>query len=108
MSVQQKPTNTQEEIPDDKLQKEGPPPVESKGTKTKKTALSLFDEDDDDDDDDDFSTDEIIPAPKPSKSTEKNALKVTDSNIQCCVNLITTFSRLFIDFACNFRIMGPA
>lgn len=70
-----KPTNTQEEIPDDKLQKEGPPPVESKGTKTKKTALSLFDEDDDDDDDDDFSTDEIIPAPKPSKSTEKNALK---------------------------------
>ncbi|XP_056326514.1 WASH complex subunit 2A isoform X2 [Danio aesculapii] len=67
-----KPTKTQEEIPDDELQKEGPPPMESKGTKTKKTALSLFDEDDDDDD---FSTDHIIPAPQPSKSTEKNALK---------------------------------
>nr|XP_017214450.1 WASH complex subunit 2 isoform X4 [Danio rerio] len=69
-----KPPKTQEEIPDDELQKEGPPPMESKGTKTKKTALSLFDEDDDDDDDD-FSTDEIIPAPTASRSTEKNALK---------------------------------
>uniref|UniRef100_A0A673IVK9 WASH complex subunit FAM21-like n=1 Tax=Sinocyclocheilus rhinocerous TaxID=307959 RepID=A0A673IVK9_9TELE len=58
------------------LQKEGPPPMESKGTKAKKTALSLFDNDDDDDsDDEDMNTDEIIPAPKTPKSTEKNALK---------------------------------
>ncbi|XP_016343926.1 WASH complex subunit FAM21-like [Sinocyclocheilus anshuiensis] len=70
-----KHTKNQEEITDgDKLQKEGPPPMESKGTKAKKTALSLFD-DDDDDDDEDMNTDEIIPAPKTSKSTEKNALK---------------------------------
>uniref|UniRef100_A0A673JBK3 WASH complex subunit FAM21A-like n=1 Tax=Sinocyclocheilus rhinocerous TaxID=307959 RepID=A0A673JBK3_9TELE len=67
-----KQTKIQEEIADgDELQKEGPPPMESKGTKAKKTALSLFD----DDDDDDMNSDEIIPAPKTSKSTEKNALK---------------------------------
>ncbi|XP_016417452.1 WASH complex subunit FAM21-like isoform X2 [Sinocyclocheilus rhinocerous] len=72
-----KHTKNQEEIADgDKLQKEGPPPMESKGTKAKKTALSLFDNDDDDDsDDEDMNTDEIIPAPKTPKSTEKNALK---------------------------------
>uniref|UniRef100_A0A9J8BD51 WASH complex subunit 2C n=1 Tax=Cyprinus carpio carpio TaxID=630221 RepID=A0A9J8BD51_CYPCA len=57
------------------LQKEGPPPLESKGTKAKKTALSLFD--DDDDDDEDMNTDDIIPAPKTSTSTEKNALTVS-------------------------------
>lgn len=72
-----KHTKNQEEIADgDELQKEGPPPMESKGSKAKKTALSLFDDDDDDDnDDEDMNTDEIIPAPKTSKSTEKNALK---------------------------------
>lgn len=71
-----KHTKNQEEIADgDELQKEGPPPMESKGTKAKKTALSLFDDDDDDNDDEDMNTDEIIPAPKTSKSTEKNALK---------------------------------
>uniref|UniRef100_A0A8C1ZBS8 WASH complex subunit FAM21-like n=1 Tax=Cyprinus carpio TaxID=7962 RepID=A0A8C1ZBS8_CYPCA len=69
----EKHNRIQEEIADgDKLQKEGPPPMETKGTKTKKTALSLFD--DDDDDDEDMNTDDIIPAPKTSKSTEKNAL----------------------------------
>ncbi len=36
--------------------------MENKGTKAKKTALSLFD--DDDNDDEDMNTDEIIPAPK--------------------------------------------
>lgn len=51
--------------------------MESKGTKAKKTALSLFD--DDDDDDEDMNTDEIVPAPKTYKSTEKNALKVSCS-----------------------------
>ncbi|KTG35255.1 hypothetical protein cypCar_00009220, partial [Cyprinus carpio] len=71
-----KQTNNQEEIADgDELQKEGPPPMESKGTKAKKTALSLFDDEDDDDDFEDMNSDEIIPAPKTSKSTEKNALK---------------------------------
>uniref|UniRef100_A0A671TEQ3 WASH complex subunit FAM21-like n=1 Tax=Sinocyclocheilus anshuiensis TaxID=1608454 RepID=A0A671TEQ3_9TELE len=73
-----KQTKIQEEIADgDELQKEGPPPMESKGTKAKKTALSLFDDDDDDDDDDDedMNSDEIIPVPKTSKSTENNALK---------------------------------
>ncbi|XP_016133542.1 WASH complex subunit FAM21-like [Sinocyclocheilus grahami] len=70
-----KQTQIQEEIADgDELQKEGPPPMESKGTKAKKTALSLFD-DDDDDDDEDMNSDEIIPVPKASKSTENNALK---------------------------------
>lgn len=49
--------------------------METKGTKAKKTALSLFD--DDDDDDEDMNTDDIIPAPKTSKSTEKNALTVS-------------------------------
>ncbi|XP_077053250.1 WASH complex subunit 2 isoform X3 [Siphateles boraxobius] len=69
-----KQTKNQEDIADgDELQKEGPPPMESKGTKAKKTALSLFD--DDDDDDEDMNTDEIVPAPKTYKSTEKNALK---------------------------------
>lgn len=78
MSIPQKHTKNQEEIADgDELQKEGPPPMESKGTKAKKTALSLFDDDDDDNDDEDMNTDEIIPAPKTSKSTEKNALKVS-------------------------------
>ncbi|KAL1263257.1 hypothetical protein QQF64_005996, partial [Cirrhinus molitorella] len=69
--------NQQDTVDGDELQKEGPPPMESKGTKPKKTALSLFDDDDDDDDDDneDMNTDEIIPAPSTSKSTEKNALK---------------------------------
>uniref|UniRef100_A0A8C1WND8 WASH complex subunit FAM21-like n=1 Tax=Cyprinus carpio TaxID=7962 RepID=A0A8C1WND8_CYPCA len=62
--------DTSEIADGDKLQKEGPPPMETKGTKTKKTALSLFD--DDDDDDEDMNTDDIIPAPKTSKSTEKN------------------------------------
>ncbi|XP_073690256.1 WASH complex subunit 2 isoform X2 [Garra rufa] len=78
-----KQTKKQEEIADgDELQKEGPPPMESKGTKPKKTALSLFDDDEDDDDDDDddddnedMNTDEIIPAPSTFKSTEKNAVK---------------------------------
>lgn len=51
--------------------------MESKGTKAKKTALSLFDDEDDDDDFEDMNSDEIIPAPKTSKSTEKNALKVS-------------------------------
>uniref|UniRef100_A0A9J7Z407 WASH complex subunit 2C n=2 Tax=Cyprinus carpio TaxID=7962 RepID=A0A9J7Z407_CYPCA len=75
-SIPQKQTNNQEEIADgDELQKEGPPPMESKGTKAKKTALSLFDDEDDDDDFEDMNSDEIIPAPKTSKSTEKNALK---------------------------------
>ncbi len=74
MCIPQKHTKIQEEIADgDELQKEGPPPMESKGTKAKKTALSLFD----DDDDEDMNTDEIIPAPKIPKSTEKNALKVS-------------------------------
>ncbi|KAK7139908.1 hypothetical protein R3I94_012510 [Phoxinus phoxinus] len=69
-----KQTTNQEDIADgDELQKEGPPPMESKGTKAKKTALSLFD--DDDDDDEDMNIDEIVPAPKTYKSTEKNALK---------------------------------
>ncbi|XP_052469467.1 WASH complex subunit 2 isoform X2 [Carassius gibelio] len=71
-----KQTNNQEEIADsDELLKEGPPPMESKGTKAKKTALSLFDDEDDDDDDGDMNSDLIIPAPKTSKSIEKNALK---------------------------------
>lgn len=48
--------------------------MESKGTKAKKTALSLFD---DDDDDEDMNTDEIVPAPTTYKSTEKNVLKVS-------------------------------
>ncbi|XP_059422588.1 WASH complex subunit 2-like [Carassius carassius] len=70
-----KHTKDQEEISDcDKL-KEGPPPMEIKGTNAKKTALSLFDDDDDDDDDEDMNTNVIIPAPKTSESTEKNALK---------------------------------
>ncbi|CAM4727537.1 unnamed protein product [Leuciscus chuanchicus] len=67
-----KRTKNQEDIADvDELQKEGPPPMESKGTKAKKTALSLFD----DDDDEDVNAYEIVPAPKTYKSTEKNALK---------------------------------
>ncbi|XP_067278550.1 WASH complex subunit 2 isoform X2 [Pseudorasbora parva] len=76
-----KQTKNQEDIADgDELQKEGPPPMESKGTKAKKTALSLFDDDDEDEDDDnnedeDMNTDEIVPAPRTYKSTEKNALK---------------------------------
>ncbi|KAK9964744.1 hypothetical protein ABG768_005889 [Culter alburnus] len=70
-----KQTKNQEEIADsEELHKEGPPPMEIKGTKAKKTALSLFD-DDDDDDDEDMNTDEILPVPKTSKSAEKNALK---------------------------------
>lgn len=78
LSIPQKQTKNQEEIADgDELQKEGPPPMESKGAKPKKTALSLFDDDDDDDDDGDMNNDEIIPAPTSSKSTEKNALKVS-------------------------------
>ncbi|XDV50020.1 hypothetical protein PO909_019150 [Leuciscus waleckii] len=68
-----KQTKNHEDIADgDELQKEGPPPMESKGTKAKKTALSLFD---DDDEDEDMNADEIVPAPKTYKSTEKNALK---------------------------------
>jgi len=75
LSLPQKQTKNKEDIADgDELQKEGPPPMESKGTKPKKTALSLFD--DDDDDDEDMNTDEIVPAPKIHKSTEKNVLKV--------------------------------
>ncbi|XP_043111321.1 WASH complex subunit 2 isoform X2 [Puntigrus tetrazona] len=76
--ISKKQTKNQKEIADgDELQKEGPPPMESKGTKSKKTALSLFDDDDDDDgdDDEDLYTDEIIPVLKTSKSAEKNALK---------------------------------
>lgn len=60
--------------------------MESKGTKAKKTALSLFDDDDDDDDDEDMNTDEILPVPKTSKSAEKNALKVSSfsfSAVRC-------------------------
>lgn len=73
MSLPQKPTKNEDDIADDdELQKEGPPPMESKGTKAKKTALSLFD-----DDDEDMNTDEIVPAPTTYKSTEKNALKVS-------------------------------
>ncbi|XP_059373884.1 WASH complex subunit 2-like [Carassius carassius] len=76
LDTSKKQTNNQEEIADsDELLKEGPPPMESKGTKAKKTALSLFDDEDDDDDDGDMNSDEIIPAPKTSKSIEKNALK---------------------------------
>lgn len=75
VDTSKKQTKNQENVADgDELQKEGPPPMESKGTKAKKTALSLFD-DDDDDDDEDMNTDEIVPAPKTYKSTEKNALK---------------------------------
>lgn len=68
-----KQTKNEDDIAEgDELQKEGPPPMESKGTKAKKTALSLFD---DDDDDEDMNTDEIVPAPTTYKSTEKNVLK---------------------------------
>ncbi|XP_051507245.1 WASH complex subunit 2C isoform X2 [Myxocyprinus asiaticus] len=69
-------TKSPEEIADgEDLQKEGPPPMERKGAKAKKTALSLFDDDDDDDDDEDESPDDIFPAPEISKPAEKNTLK---------------------------------
>lgn len=66
--------------------------MEIKGTKAKKTALSLFD-DDDDDDDEDMNTDEILPVPKTSKSAEKNALKVSRFR----------FSAVRCEFEWNFK-----
>ncbi|XP_051503756.1 WASH complex subunit 2C-like isoform X2 [Myxocyprinus asiaticus] len=66
-------TKSPEEIAEgEDLQKDGPPPMGSKGPKAKKTALSLFDVDDYDEDE---SPDEIVPAPKISKPAEKNTLK---------------------------------
>nr|XP_055025451.1 WASH complex subunit 2 isoform X2 [Misgurnus anguillicaudatus] len=62
--------NHQEELSDgEDLLKEGPPPMDSKGTKAKKTALSLFD----DDDDEDENSDEIVSF-KTSKPAEKSTL----------------------------------
>lgn len=66
--------NNQEELSDgEDLYKEGPPPMDSKGTKTKKTALSLFD---DDDDDEDENSGEIMSS-KTSKPAEKSTIMVS-------------------------------
>ncbi|XP_057198486.1 WASH complex subunit 2 isoform X2 [Triplophysa rosa] len=74
-----KKRNNQEELSDgEDLYKEGPPPMDSKGAKTKKTALSLFD---DDDDDEDENSGEILSS-KTSKPAEKSTLMDHGSHIK--------------------------
>ncbi|XP_056616351.1 WASH complex subunit 2A isoform X4 [Triplophysa dalaica] len=76
-----KKPNNQEELSDgEDLYKEAPPPMDSKGAKTKKTALSLFDDDYDDEDEDENSG-EILSS-KTSKPAEKSTLMDHGSHIK--------------------------